>query len=108
LLKKTYIHRLEIFCSELTKHLPREIKFKIPDGGYFVWIELPGHMDASAIRKKARHHDVDFLPGVLFSPENNLKNFIRLSFAFYNEPLLIEGAKRLGSLFQNTKNSPRN
>ncbi len=98
MLKTTYSHRVETFCIELKKYLPQNIKFHTPSGGYFIWMELPDHIDANAFRKKAKKHDVDFLPGVLFSSKGELKNYIRLSFAFYDEDLLKEGAKRLGSL----------
>jgi len=98
-LKSTYSRRVKTLCIELKKYLPKEMEFHTPSGGYFVWVELPDQIDAKAFRKKAKKHDVDFLPGVLFSSHDGLKNYIRLSFAFYSEHSLKEGAKRLGSLF---------
>jgi len=97
-LKKTYTRRIQAICHELKKHLPKSIKFRIPCGGYFIWMELPEFIDAMTLRKKAQDRNIDFLPGVLFSTENGLKNYIRLCFAFYSEKILKEGARRLCDL----------
>ena len=46
----------------------------------------------------ARQHNVGFLPGIEFSGQNGLKNYARLSFAYFDVPELEEGARRLAKV----------
>lgn len=81
----------------LRKHLPPFLTFRQPDGGYFVWVKCPAHWDAEALWSIARNnHKVQFQPGVKFSATKQLRNYIRLSVAFYDKEELEEGALRLG------------
>jgi len=95
-LKNIYRKRIKIFCDQLRIHLPAQAVFKVPGGGYFIWVRLPDNIDTRSLRKAAREKDVDFHPGALFSHKKELKNFLRLSFSFYDEEILAEGARRLG------------
>lgn len=97
-LKSVYHERIKVFCHELHTHLPKEATFNIPAGGYFIWIKLPDGTDTKALRKAAQSRNVDFHPGYLFSHQKGLINYIRLSFALYDEPLLCQGARRLGKV----------
>ncbi len=100
-LKIVYRQRIEIFCDHLRKYLPDEAVFKIPEGGYFIWVKFPDYVDTNTFREAAREQNVDFHPGSLFSHRNELKNYMRLSFAFYDDKILAEGAQRLGKVVSN-------
>ncbi|MBU1340893.1 MAG: PLP-dependent aminotransferase family protein [Proteobacteria bacterium] len=97
-LKNIYTKRIETFSSQLKETLPDQAVFQIPKGGYFIWVRFPEGIDTNAFRKAAQKQKVDFYPGVLFSHKKGLKNFMRLSFAFYDEDVLTEGARRLGKV----------
>jgi len=97
-LKTVYYRRMEAFCRQLKQHLPDQAVFELPRGGYFIWVRLPAGIDTTTLRKTAQEKKVDFHPGSLFSPTQALKNYLRLSFAFYDEHLLAEGAQRLGKV----------
>lgn len=99
-LKKVYQKRIKIFCDELRLQLPDQIQCKTPDGGYFVWVKFPKDIDTHAFRKSAQKQKVDFHPGSLFSYKKKLRNYMRLSFAFYEEEVLIQGARRLGKVIR--------
>ena len=97
-LKKIYLSRKIALNSALRKYLPDNISFVEPDGGFFTWVELPSGIDAEKLLAEAHTHDVGFAPGMAFSPQMNLINYIRLCFAYYEESELKEGAKRLASV----------
>jgi len=99
-LKKVYHERIQIFCHELRMQLPDQIQFKTPSGGYFVWVKFPKDIDTNSFRKSAQKQKVDFLPGSLFSHKKELQNYLRLSFALYEEDALIQGARRLGKVIR--------
>jgi DNA-binding transcriptional MocR family regulator/dihydrodipicolinate reductase len=88
----------EVLCKQLKESLPAYVEFTAPIGGYFVWIKLPTNFDAEELLPLAREkHQVAFQPGIKFSAVGALKNFLRVSFSYYNEEKLAEGAKRLGA-----------
>lgn len=104
-LKTVYRQRIKTFCDHLREYLPDQATFKIPDGGYFIWVRFPDGCDTNAFRDAARNQDVDFHSGNIFSHRKELKNYMRLSFAFYDDKILAEGARRLGNVVSN--NLPR-
>ncbi len=97
-LKTVYGKRLGVLCEQLHKYLPEKAVFQVPEGGYFIWLKLPDNIDTKAMRSSARKQNVDFNPGSYFSSKKGLKNYLRLSFSFYDEANLTEGAKRLGKV----------
>ncbi|MCA9901106.1 MAG: PLP-dependent aminotransferase family protein [Anaerolineales bacterium] len=96
-LKQIYERRIAILADALEQFLPKNILFQKPGGGYFFWLKLPEEMDGTRLLQTAVSHKVGFQPGIRFSSRNTLNNFIRLSFAFYEEAELVEGAKRLAA-----------
>ncbi len=96
-LKQIYGRRIATLSKALKQFLPKDIIFKKPGGGYFFWLKLPQGIDGEALLQTAVSHKVGFQPGVRFSSRGNLNNYIRLSFAFYEEAELVEGARRLAA-----------
>jgi DNA-binding transcriptional MocR family regulator len=89
-LKKTYTERSKALVQALRDH-----SFNVSDveGGYFVWLKLS--QNTQELQQKAQTHQVAFKPGYLFSSRKELKDCLRLCFAFYPEEKLVEGVKRL-------------
>jgi DNA-binding transcriptional MocR family regulator len=95
LLKDTYSRRMLAMCAALRRRLPESVWFTDPQGGFFIWLALPDAMDAGGLLEKAIKQSVEFMPGFNFSSRQGLKNFLRLSFAYYETPELLEGVERL-------------
>jgi len=96
-LRAVFSDRMSALGSALKEHLP-QVTYPAPQGGYFFWLRLPGEMDAAALRGRAASHGVSFRPGIDFSSQGGLRDYARLSFAFYDEERLVEGVKRLQRL----------
>lgn len=95
--RQTLGENAKVLCAALREHLPSYIRFREPQGGYFIWIELPAHFDSEALWTLARtQFKVQFQPGVRFSAKREKRNFIRLSISFYKGEQFREGARRLG------------
>jgi 2-aminoadipate transaminase len=89
----TYHARLKIMDAALRREIP-QAEFKTPQGGYFFWVRLPG-MDAEQFQQKALGFNVGFRPGIRFSSQGGMRDFIRLCYAFYHEEKIAEGIQRL-------------
>ena len=98
LLKDTYSRRMQAMCAALRRRLPASVRFTDPAGGFFVWLALPENMDTGDLLAKAIARNVEFMPGIKFSSREGLKNCLRLSFAYYETPELLEGVERLAGV----------
>lgn len=92
-LRTVYAHRLNVLDEALRQYLP-QAEYTLPQGGFFFWVRLPG-VDTAELRLKMQSLDVDIRQGALFSSENGLRDYARLSFSYYGPDELIEGIKRL-------------
>jgi len=93
-LRVVYAARSAVLCQALREHLPTA-RFVEPRGGYFVWVELPPAVNAAALLPHARTAGVTFHPGGRFIGRDGFAQAMRLSFAHYEAPALVEGVERL-------------
>lgn len=93
----TYCARIAALSTALRRELGDAATFVEPQGGYFFWLRLAGALDAEQVAAVAVQHKVGFRPGVRFSSRGELRNYLRLSFAFYEPGVLEEGAARLAA-----------
>ncbi len=80
-------------------YFPEGTSHTMPEGGLFVWCELPKALDAQELAAMAVQRKVAYVPGVFFYPEGGHKNTIRLNFSACEPERIEEGMKRLGTLF---------
>jgi 2-aminoadipate transaminase len=84
-------------AGRLTEALERELpeaRFVAPDGGYFLWIELPDEVDVDAVFTAAGERGVTFVKGSDFLLEGG-GNTLRLAYAGVRPDEIDEGIKRL-------------
>lgn len=98
--RAVYRRRRDAMLAALARFMPDGVTWTKPEGGLFIWVELPAHADSAALLVKAVEQGVAFVPGVAFYPDRSVKNTLRLSYSLA-EPALIEtGIERLGALFR--------
>ncbi len=66
-----------------------------PDGGFFIWVELPGNIDTGALFPLALEHGVAFIPGSAFVERDGPRNAMRLCFANASPAEICDGMGRL-------------
>ena len=94
-LRATYQQRIAAMTDALQRYLPDAV-YAVPQGGYFFWLRLPDGLDAEALLPRADELKVGYRPGIRFSSQGGLRDYVRLSFAFYDTATLVEGVRRLG------------
>ncbi len=97
-LKKTYQARIDVLERTLNQTCGELVQFRRPAGGFFMWLELPPEIDAAELRSLAEAQNVSFQPGVNFSADQGMQNFMRLCFAYYESHQLEEGIQRLATV----------
>lgn len=96
-LRQVYAGRLAALDAALRRDLAGRLVYRRPGGGFFIWARLAEGMDAESLQGSARAHGVDVRPGVRFSGQGGLRDFVRLCFACYDEAQLAEGVSRLAA-----------
>jgi 2-aminoadipate transaminase len=97
-LKKTidlYRERRTLMVNCLKKYMPKEVKWTEPQGGLFLFVTLPTHLDADIIFKKAIEKNVAFVAGSTFFSNDSGHNTMRLNFSFSNSKEIESGIQRL-------------
>jgi DNA-binding transcriptional MocR family regulator len=62
------------------KHFPSGTRATRPDGGYFVWVELAGGVDALELHRRALSLGISVAPGPMFSAQRAFRHCIRLNY----------------------------
>jgi 2-aminoadipate transaminase len=101
-LRRAYGARVAAMDEALHEHLGGIARWQKPEGGYFFWVTLPPDLDAEDLREAARSAGTGYQSGLRCSVTGGLRNCLRLSFAFYNEPEIREGVARLGKALRET------
>ena len=94
------IHKKNAMISALQENFGSNTKWNNPDGGLYIWVELPSHSNTTIAHPIAFNENVGFLPGVGFSADGfSGENKMRLCFG-YNKPEEIQaGIKILSNVF---------
>ena len=87
--------RCEALVEALREQIP-EAEFVVPDGGYFLWLDLAEGTDSAALLAAAKEEGVSFVAGPDFMIEGG-GNSLRLSFAPVPADRAAEGVSRIAS-----------
>lgn len=93
---KVYKKRRDLAIQTMEQKFPQEATFTKPQGGLFVWVELPANINARDVLGKSLEKNVAFVPGGSFFPNGGKENTFRVNFSNMPEERIIEGLKRLG------------
>jgi DNA-binding transcriptional MocR family regulator len=97
--RRIYARRVFLMRRAVAAHFPEGTRISQPAGGFFLWVELPGHIDSVALYEKALEAGLTIAPGPIFSARQKFRNCLRLNAAIWSEK--VERAVRtLGQLAQ--------
>ena len=78
------------------RYFPEGTAHTLPQGGLFVWAQLPDGMNAMDALNRAIEKNVAFVPGTHFYPEGGHENTLRLNFSMQEVENIRLGMERLG------------
>jgi 2-aminoadipate transaminase len=99
-IKADYLSKRNCMTQAMEQHFPDEVTWTKPDGGLFLWVQLPEHVSASALLPKAIEQKVAYVYGSPFFANGGGDNCLRLNFSNATLEQIVEGIKRLGKLFR--------
>ncbi|MBI1772791.1 MAG: PLP-dependent aminotransferase family protein [Burkholderiales bacterium] len=99
-IRTLYAKQCNAMLDAMSKHFPEGVRWTKPEGGMFIWVTLPEHMDSKQLLDEAIQQNVAFVPGGPFYANNPEKNTLRLSFVTVSPERINEGIEKLGKLIK--------
>jgi 2-aminoadipate transaminase len=96
--------RRDATCDALARHLP-DARFVTPQGGYFLWVDLPGGSDVAALERGAAERGVVFVKGTDFLLEGG-GNSLRLAYSAVPPDQIEEGIGRVAEAYRELTATP--
>jgi DNA-binding transcriptional MocR family regulator len=96
--KTALAERVQRLGAALERELP-EATFELPEGGYFMWVELPEGTDVAALFTAAAERGVAFVKGTDFLLEGG-ENTMRLAYSGVTADQIDEGVARLAEAYR--------
>jgi 2-aminoadipate transaminase len=90
--------RAETLCEALGRELA-EARFTPPEGGYFLWVELPEGTDVAALQAAAEDRGVAFVKGTDFMLEGG-ESTLRLAYSGVTPAQIEDGVSRLAEAYR--------
>ncbi|MEC4719656.1 PLP-dependent aminotransferase family protein [Noviherbaspirillum sp. CPCC 100848] len=97
-IRKLYADQCQSMLDALTEFFPSSVTWTKPEGGMFIWVTLPKHIDSSKLLDESIEQLVAFVPGAPFYANTPEQNTLRLSFVTVPPAKIREGVERLGKL----------
>jgi DNA-binding transcriptional MocR family regulator len=86
----------ERMSAAVARYFPPQTRTSKPVGGCVLWLELPLGIDSEKLFDEAIAAGISIAPGLIFSPCDRYRNFIRLSFGHPWTDEIEESVKWLG------------
>ncbi|MBC7204483.1 MAG: PLP-dependent aminotransferase family protein [Pusillimonas sp.] len=97
--REIYKEQCGYMLEAMQEFFPASAKWTRPEGGMFIWVTLPGHIDAYELLGRAIKKHVAFVPGEPFyAGAEPMRNTLRLSFVTVSKERIREGIEILGRL----------
>jgi len=95
-----YGRKCRFMLECMDKYFPSGVEWTKPEGGLFVWAELPAYMDARDIFSKCVEKKVAFVPGAPFYAAAPKNNTFRLNFSMPSEADIIKAVDIMGKVIK--------
>ncbi len=95
-----YRQRCATMLEAIANHFPEEVWWTKPEGGMFIWVELPEAIDSELAFQDALNEKVAFVPGKSFFASQPRHNFIRLNFSNSKPEAIEQGIARIGNILK--------
>jgi DNA-binding transcriptional MocR family regulator len=85
-------------AAAVQSHFPRGTRMTQPEGGYFIWVELPERCDAMTLHRRAVKEGISIAPGAIFTVSQRFPNALRLNHGHPWDARMAAAVARLGEL----------
>jgi 2-aminoadipate transaminase len=99
-IKALYRRKRDLMLAAVQEQFPAGLSWNRPEGGLFLWMNLPPQLDALELLGKAIEADVAFVIGRPFFPDSRGHNTFRLNFSYASDHDIEVGVSRLARVIR--------
>lgn len=99
-LRRALAAQQQALSAAVRAHFPPGTRLTRPEGGYFIWVDLPAGHDTLALQRAALGEGISLAPGPLFSAHGGFRTSLRLNSGQPWTPALAAAVARLGELIR--------
>ena len=99
-LKPLYRSKAETAVKALRAHCNAYVKFREPQGSFYLWLEIDDRIDWKRAAKMAEQEGIFFRPGERFMGEGDGRQFLRLAYSHVSEQVIADGIAKLGEILR--------
>ncbi|HEV7302119.1 MAG TPA: PLP-dependent aminotransferase family protein [Tepidisphaeraceae bacterium] len=77
--RRQYQKQVARLSQLVSEHFPKGTKITRPAGGFVIWVQMPAQIDSMELHDRAMTKGISIAPGIIFSPKQKYRNFIRLN-----------------------------
>lgn len=97
---EVYKQRRDVAIRCIERYFPENIKFSHPQGGLFIWVELPENISAREILEKCLERKIAFVPGGSFFPVKHKENTFRINYSNMPQEKIEKGIQIIGEVLK--------
>ena len=97
---KFYRSKRDFMLAQMDRYFPDEVTWNRPGGGFFIFVQLSGDMDAADLFQQAVDKNVAFVTGQPFFVDGSGHNTLRLSYAQAGHQDIEFAIREIGNLIK--------
>lgn len=97
-MRNNYQRGRDILIELIQRFFPEGTRMTYPQGGFVIWVELPGDIDTMELNRRARKHGISFAPGQVFTTTDKYHNQMRLNYNTCPSEEVEDAIRTLGRL----------
>lgn len=86
------------YIRAIGEYFPEDTLVSKPKGSFLLWVELNKSISTRILFEKAKKHNIIFMPGDIFTLQEQYHNCMRLSYGMVWNDKIEGGLRKLGSL----------
>lgn len=100
--RRVYRDHMSHMQDCVARCFPKETRTTHPEGGYFLWVEMPPDVDALRLYEESLRAGISIAPGTLFTLSDRFTNCLRLNCSLWSDAVekAVETVGRLASKLQ--------
>ncbi|HVL45320.1 MAG TPA: PLP-dependent aminotransferase family protein, partial [Acidovorax sp.] len=97
-LRRSLGEQQAIALAAVAQHFPRGTRVSRPEGGYFLWVELPPPVNALELHRLALQQGISLAPGQIFSADQRFAHCVRINYGHPAQGRLEPALRTVGEL----------
>lgn len=97
-LRDTLFVERDAMITMIKEYFPQGTRVTRPEGGYFLWLELPRGTDSLKLHRLALNKGISIAPGAIFSAGDDFNHCIRINYGHPDDKRMVRALKTLGRL----------